>query len=159
MPGESLRCRDVRRLAVVVAALAIVLAIGLFFALRGGGGDKTVAHVDGEPVQKSQLEAVIQHFRLQAKAEDRPFPAEASDAGRRVRDRLLALLVYRVELREAARRLGITVTRVQVLRRLQAAGSGGGEQETRTDSFGYGSAETQLLTEAIFRKVTRGVKA
>src|SRR5256885_15477697 len=60
MSDESLRCRLVRRLAVVGAALAIVLAVGLVLALRGGSsGNKPVAHVGGEPITKSQPEAVV----------------------------------------------------------------------------------------------------
>jgi hypothetical protein len=149
----------VRRVAVVALVLAIALAAGLFFALRGGGeGNKPVAHVGGESIDKSQLDAVVRHFEREAENEGRPLPDGSSDAGRRLRNRLLGLIVYRVELRQAARRLGISVTRVQVLRRVES--SRGGEEATTTpDSFDYGSAETQLLTEAIFRKVTRHVKA
>jgi hypothetical protein len=147
-----------RRVAVVVAlVLAIALAAALFFAFRGGGeGDTPVAHVAGEPIEKSQLEGVVRHFQLEAQNEGRPLPNESTGAGRRLRNRLLGLIVYRVELRQAARRLGITVTRVQVLRRMQ---SSGGSEEATPDAFEYGSAEAQLLAEAIFRKVTRGVKA
>jgi len=141
---------------VVGAALAIALAVGLFLGLRGGGGDKTVAHVGGEPISQSQLEAVVAHFRPEAAREGKPFPAESSDAGRRTRNRLLGLLVYRVELRQAARRLGIRVRPVQVLKRLQVSA---GSEEANRDSFEYGSAETQLLFEAIYRKVTVDVKA
>jgi hypothetical protein len=147
----------VRRAAVVGAALAIALAVGLFLALRGGSSrDKAVAHVGGEPITKSQLEAVVTHFRTEAEQEGKPFPAESTEAGRRARNRLLGLLVYRVELRQAARRLGITVAPILVLKRLQVSA---GSEEANRDSFEYGSAETQLLFEGLFRKVTSGVKA
>ena len=138
------------------AALAIALAVGLFLGLRSGGGDKTVAHVGGEPITMSQLEAVVAHFRTEAVKEGKPFPSESSGAGKRTRNQLLGLLVYRLELRQAARRLGIDVTPVQVLKRLQVSA---GSEEASRDSFEYGSAETQLLFEAIYRKVTSGVKA
>src|SRR5439155_24524246 len=156
MSDESLRCRLVRRLAVVGAALAIVLAVGLVLALRGGSSsDKPVAHVGGEPITTSQLEAVVAHFRTEAQQEGKPFPAESTDAGRRTRNKLLGLLVYRVELRQAARRLGLTVTPLQVLKRLQVFA---GSEEANRDSFAYGSAATQLLFEAIFRKYTGNAK-
>jgi hypothetical protein len=147
----------VRRAAVVgVALAAIVGGVSTYLAVRGGDGDPVVAHVGGEPVRKSQLDTVVHHFRLEAEAEGQPFPDESSPAGRRTRDRLLGLLVYRTELRQAARPLGIGVTRTEVLRRLKAS-SGGGEEST-PDAFAYGTVETQLLYERIFAKVTRGVR-
>jgi hypothetical protein len=82
MQGESLRCRLVRRLAVVGAALAIVVAVGLVLGLRGGSsGDKAVAHVAGEPITKDQLEAVVAHFRTEAGQKNlwRRVPAHAVD--------------------------------------------------------------------------------
>lgn len=145
-----------RVVAVAVVLAAIVAGLLAYFALRGGGGDPAVAHVGGVPIRKSQLESVMRHFRLEAKAEGRQFPSESSPAGRRTRARLLGLLVYRTELRQAARRLGVRVTRVQVLRRLRSAS---GAEEANPDAFAYDSAEGQLLFEAIFFKVTRDVKA
>jgi transposase len=146
-----------RRVAAVAVLLAAIVA-GLlaYFAVRGGGGDPAVAHVGREPIRKSQLETVIRHFRLEAQAEGRQFPSESTPAGRHTRDRLLGLLVYRTELRQAARRLGVRVTRVHVLRRLRSASGG---EEANPDAFAYGSAEAQLLFESVYRKVTRDVKA
>jgi SurA-like N-terminal domain len=146
----------VRRAAVVGFALAAIVAgVVTYLAVRSGDGDPVVAHVAGEPIRKSQLESVVHHFRLEAEAAGRPFPAESTPGGRQARNRLLGLLVYRAELRQAARRLRIQVTRVQVLRRLNA--SSGGEEAT-PDAFAYGSVEAQLLYERIYAKVTRGIR-
>jgi hypothetical protein len=145
-----------RVVAVAVVLAAIVAGLLAYFAVRGGDGDPAVAHVGREPIRKSQLETVIRHFRLEAQGEGRQFPSESTPAGRHTRDRLLGLLVYRTELRQAARRLGVRVTRVQVLRRLRSASGG---EEANPDAFAYGSAEAQLLFEAIFFKVTHDVKA
>ena len=109
-----------RAVVVGLALAAIVAGVAIYLGVRGGDGDPVVARVAGEPIRKSQLESVVHHFRLEAEAEGRPFPAESTPEGRRARNRLLGLLVYRAELRNAARRLGIQVTRVQVLRRLNA---------------------------------------
>jgi SurA N-terminal domain len=145
----------VRRAAAV--ALTLVLAVLVTGLLVGrGGGDKTVAHVGGEAITEDQLDAVVEHFRLEAKAEGTTFPDEGSPAFRRIQSRLLGLLVYRAELRQAARRLGVEVSRVQVLKRMGASSA---DEEASRDAFEYGSAEAQLLFEAIFRKVTRGVTA
>ena len=144
-----------RAAAVALALAAIVAGTATYFAVRGGGGDPTVARVAGEPITKSRLEAVVRHFRIQAEQEGNPFPSESTPEGRRTRNRLLGLIVYRTELRQAARRLGVHVTRLQVLRRLTS--SSGGEDAT-PDAFAYGSVETQLLYEEIFAKVTRGIR-
>ena len=140
--------------ALILAVAALVTAV--LVGRDGGGGDKAVAHVGAEAITKRQLDAVVEHFRLEAKAEGRTFPPDDTTAFRRIRERLLGLLVYRAELRQAARRLGVEASRVQVLRRLDASGTG---EEADHDAFDYGSAESQLLYEAIFRKVTRAVKA
>jgi hypothetical protein len=120
-----------------------------------GGGSNTVAHVGGETITKGQLDTVVEHFRNVAKSEGTEFPAEGSAAFRRIQSRLVGLLVYRTELRQAARRLGVRVARVQVLKSMGSGG--GGEEEGPSDAFDYGSAETQLLYAGIFRKVTRDV--
>jgi len=147
----------VRRAAAVALTLALAAVVtGLLLGRDGGGSDKAVAHVGGEAITKHQLDAVVEHFRLEAKAEGVAFPAEDSAAFRRIRNRLVGLLVYRTELRQAARRLGVVVSRLQVLKRMGASST---DEEAGRDAFDYGSAEAQLLYEAIFRKVTRGVKA
>jgi len=145
-----------RALVVGVALAAVVAGAVAYLTLRGGEGDPVVARVGGESITKSQLETVVHHFRLEAEQEGNPFPSESTPAGRRARNRLLGLLVYRAELRQAARRLGVRVTRTQVLRRLHSS-SGGGEEAT-PDAFAYGSVETQLLFEGIYAKVSRSIR-
>jgi hypothetical protein len=141
-------------LGLVLGALVVTAVL-----LRAGGdGNPTVARVGEEPITRNQLSAVVDHFRLEAKGEGKPFPKEGSGAFTRVRNRLLGLLVYRAELRQAAARLGVGVTRLEVLRRLQSS-TGSEPEGAGRDSFEYGSAETQLLYERIFEKVTRRVTA
>ncbi len=136
-------------------------ALGLALALLGGCGgekDEIVAHVGGQPITERELEPVVDHFREEAKHEGRQFPHEDTPSFRRARNRLLALLVYRVELRQAARRLGVGVSQEQVSWRLPRDG---GQEENGEDEgdFARDSVEAQLLYEGIFRKVTRDVKA
>jgi hypothetical protein len=146
-----------RRAALVALALALVAVVTAVLVGRGGSsGNDPVAHVGGRAITKSQLDAVVHHFRLAAQQEDKPFPTDGTPEERRVRNQLLGVLVYRAELRAAAQRLGIAVTNLQVLRRLKASA---GSEEANPDSFAYESTEAQLLFEAIFREVTRGVKA
>ena len=77
---------------------------------------------------------------------------------RQLRNRLLGLLVYRAELRQAADRLGLKVTDSEISKRL--ATPAGGEQEGSSgDTFPRDSVASQILYERIFDRVTREVKA
>jgi hypothetical protein len=140
-----------RRITLLALACAVLAGCG--------GGDKVVAHVGGEAVTQEQLDAVVAHFRDEARREGNSFPAEGSPAFRRVRNQLLKLLVYRTELEQAARRLGVTVSDDDLSRRLPAPQGGGEETESPGDSFPRDTVRAQLLYEGIFRKVTRDVKA
>jgi hypothetical protein len=142
-----------RRKFLLGAALAAVLALA--GCGSGGGGD--IAHVGSQPITKKQLDALLDHFRTEAEAEGRSFPKQGTDAYRVQRNELLGLLVYREELRQAAKRLGITVSQDEISKRLAAAGQTGEEQNG--DAYADDAIEAQLLTERIFRKVTRRVKA
>jgi hypothetical protein len=145
-----------KRAILLAAVLAAGILIAVLVQASGGNGNPAVAHVDGKPITKKQLASVVDHFRLQAKAEGKPFPEEGSPRFRSLRNRLLGLLVYRSELKQAAARLGVKVTSLQILTRLRAAGATEPGEENR-DRFQYDSVESQLLYEGIFEKVTRGV--
>ena len=140
------------RLLVLVVVLGAALAAGLL-ARGSGHSDPAVAHVGDREITRDQLAAVVDHFRKQARSEGTPFPAEDSARFRVARNRLLGVLVYRAELAQGARRLGINVANIQVLRRLNA---GTGEEQS-FDPFDYGTVKEQLLYERIYAKVTRGV--
>jgi hypothetical protein len=143
-----------RRAQIAVVALTAALLAGC-----GGSGDTTVAHVGGEAITQKQLDAVVAHFRSEFLREGKTFPDEKSAAFKPERNQLLGLLVYRTELRQAADRLGVKVSDAEVSKRLVAPGSGEQEGGTGGDTFPRDSVVTQLLTEGIFAKVTRNVKA
>jgi SurA-like protein len=143
-----------RRAQIAVVALTAALLTGC-----GGSGNKTVAHVGGEAITGKQLDAVVAHFRAEAQREGKSFPDEKSAAFKAQRNQLLQLLVYRTELRQAADRLGVKVSDDEVSKRLAAPPSGEQEDGSGGDTFPRDSVVTQLLTEGIFAKVTRNVKA
>jgi hypothetical protein len=133
-----------------VAAGAVCLAL---LAGCGGGGSKTVATVGGADITAKQLDALVAHFRAEAKLEGKPFPQDGSAELDKLRNQLLGLLVYRTELEQAAERLGVTVKESEVARRLPA-----GEQEgdNRGDTFAHDTVENQIRLERLFAKVTQG---
>jgi hypothetical protein len=136
---------------------AATLCAGLLAACGGGGGGKAVAHVGDEAVTQTQLDAVVAHFRKETQLEGRSFPEEGTTAFKQARSQLLELLVYRTELKQVARRLGVEADPNEIGKRLAAAGGGEQEGNPGGDTFARDSVEAQLLTEGIFAKVTRGV--
>jgi hypothetical protein len=145
----------------VVAAAAVALAI-VALARRHGHGDPAVASVGGTTITRRQLDLMIEHFHEEADREGRPFPDQGTSAYRVVERQSLALLVDRARLEVAARRLGIAVTAADVDRRAAAAGGGteeGGTIRAEAEaSFARSTARAQLLTEAVFRRVTAAVR-
>jgi hypothetical protein len=140
------------------AWIAVVLTAALL-AGCGGSGNKTVATVSGEPITQKQLDAVVAHFRSEAQREGKDFPNDKSAAFKAQRNQLLALLVYRAELRQAADRLGVKISENEVSKRLVTPSGGEQEGGGGGDTFPRDSVVAQLLTEGIFDKVTRDVKA
>ena len=138
-----------RRASLIALACAVLAGCG--------GGETAVAHVGGEAVTEKQLDALVAHFRNEARREGKRFPDEGSRPFRQTRNRLLGLLVYRTELEQAARRLGVAVSDDDVSRRLPASQSE--EEDLAGDSFPRDTVRAQLLYEGIFRRVTRDVKA
>src|SRR6476620_9949862 len=115
---------------LAVAALCLTLLAGC-----GGGDDKTVAEVGGQQVTQQQLDALVQHFRREAQQEGKDFPAQGTTGFVQLRNQLLGLLVYRTELQQAAKRLGVTVSDDQVNERLGATPAGGeSEGDTNGDT-------------------------
>ncbi len=111
-----------RLAGIALAALTAAVVAGC-----GGNGNPTVATVGGESITQKQLDAVVAHFRSEAQREGKSFPDEMSAGFRPLRNRLLGLLVYRTELRQAADRLGLKVAESEISKRL--ATPAGGEQE------------------------------
>jgi hypothetical protein len=141
----------VRTLAAATLCAALLAGCG------GGGGGKAVAHVGDEAVTETQLDAVVAHFRKEAQLEGRGFPEDGTTAFEQARSQLLELLVYRTELKQVARRLGVEADPNEIGKRLAAAGGGEQEGNPGGDTFARDSVEAQLLTEGIFAKITRGV--
>jgi len=153
----------VRRLIIVASVLVVAVAAGaIVAAVRStGGSDKTVQSVAGKKITANDLELTVEHFHEEADREGKPFPAKDTAAYKRVEKVALGLLVDQASIRTAARKLGVQVTEAQVDAKASAPS---GESEEGGDirveaeaAFGRASARTQLITEAVARKLTAGV--
>ena len=134
--------------------LATALAL---FAGCGGSGNGTVAHVGDDTITQQQLDAVVAHFRTEAQREGRTFPKEGTTAFEHSRNDLLRLLVYRLEIEQAAGRLGVKVDPNEVTQRLSPNSGGETEGDPGGDTFAHDTVVTQLRYEAVFARVTKGV--
>lgn len=144
------------RLIAIGALAAAGLVAGLLAVFLTGHSNPTVAHVNSQAIKRDQLDAAVDHFRAAYQAEGKLFPAENSPNFHALRRRLVALLVYRAELDQAARRLGIEVSNIQVLRALNANSEG---EEHPTDPFAYDTVKSQIQYERIYAKVTARISA
>ena len=141
-------------------AVAVVPLTAALLAGCGGSGDTTVAHVGGKG---DHAEAARRGRRStsapSASAKARTFPDEKSAAFKPQRNQLLGLLVSRTELQPGCRSPRGESHAARSRQRLAAPASGEQEGGTGGDTFPRDSIVTQLLTEGIFAKVTRNVKA
>jgi hypothetical protein len=139
------------RSALVVVAAATVVAVAA--GCGGGSGEKAVAHVGATTVTREQLDQTVEHFQEEATREGKPFSVDAA-----ARKHLLGLLVYRARLQEGAAALGVTVPDEAVEQRIQAAGADDAEEKDAR-AFTESSVRAQLLVEAVYKKLSRGVRA
>ena len=136
-----------RRAAIAGLAAAALAA--------GCGGSDSVAHVDSATIGKTDLADAVDHFQQEAEAEGRPFPDKGTSGYRTVERQALALLVYRSELLQSAKKLGAGVSESEVESRLTGA-SGEAEEGGR---FTRDTVRAQLAYEHIYSEVTGGVPA
>ncbi len=159
--------RHLRPLLIVAAALALVAA--------GCGGSSTkvpsdaVAIVNGQPISKTQLNALLNQAKVTYKTQKRPFPKAGSAEYAALQTQAITFLVQRSEFAQEADKMGIKVTDQQVEDRLaqikkqyfksdpkaylkQLA------QQGLTDAQVHDDLRAQLVSEAIFAKVAGSVK-
>jgi SurA-like N-terminal domain len=153
----------VRRLIVVASVLAVAILAGAIVAVvrSTDGGDKTVQTVTGHTITEKDLELTVEHFHEEADREGKPFPAKDTAAYKRVERIALGLLVDQASIRGAAAKLGVQVTEAQVDAKASAPSGeseeGSGIRVEAEAAFGRASARTQLITEAVARKLTARV--
>jgi hypothetical protein len=145
----------IRGRATVPARWATLSLAAAALAAGCGGSGSAVAHVGGTTITRAELADAVGHFKDEAGAEGRPFPASGTDAYHTVERQALGLLVYRAELLDSADSLGVSVSESEVDSRLGSAGAEGGE----AGRFGRDTVRAQLAYEHIYTKVTAAVPA
>ena len=159
--------RHLRPLLIVAAALALVAA--------GCGGSSSkvpsdaVAVVNGQPISKSSLNALLTQAQVTYKNQKRAFPKAGTPEYAALQTQAITFLVQRVQFAQEAGNMGIKVTDTQVEARLAqikkqyfknsaAAYAKQLASQGLTDSQVRDDLRAQLISEAIFNKVAAGVK-
>jgi parvulin-like peptidyl-prolyl isomerase len=152
--------------------LPLALFLALVAAACGGSSTKVpgdaVARVGGDTITKAQYDAVIARARKGYKTQKRPFPAAGSPEYQQIKQSAMQFLVQRAELEQKAKDYGIKISKKQIEDRVaQIKKQLGGEKayQAQVKANGLSEAtvrsdivEPQLISEAIYKKVTGDVK-
>ncbi|HEV3404857.1 MAG TPA: peptidylprolyl isomerase [Gaiellaceae bacterium] len=161
--------RTLRLLAPLALVVLLVAACG------GGGGSASkvptgaVAVVGGDAVTRDTFNGLLTQAQRTYKAQKRTFPKAGSAEYQALQTQAVEFLVQRREFAQRAKDMGISVTDKQVEARLAQIKKqyfGGNEKRylTQLQSQGLTDAEvhddirSQLISEAIFAKVTKDAK-
>jgi len=148
----------VRHLLLCAALLVLAPACSV-----GGGGEEeqAVVTVGERTISEGEVERALEHFREESEREGREFPEEDAPGFERARDQIVGLLVYRAQIAEGARRLGVQVSDDEVERRAERAREGEGEEAEAEGEEGEEAEEyirdtvrSQLQYVAAYREVT-----
>lgn len=157
-------------------ALPVLLLVLVALVAAGCGSDgeesvpaDAVAVVDGAEVPKAEFDALMGQARSSYEAQKREFPKAGTPEYATLRNQAVAFLVQRVQFEQQAEELGVEVTEKQVADRLAQIKKqyfGGDEKkyvaQLRQQGLSEGQVKrdirAQLLQEALFKKVTEGVR-
>jgi SurA-like protein len=139
---------------MLIARTAIaVVFIALFAGCRGSD---TVARVGDEKIREADVEKVVEHFEEEFQREGREFPADGTPEHHALAKNVLALIVFRVQLEQAAAKLDVRVDDEEVEARFKPA------EDAEAEGQGEGAAgeayfenviRTQLVREKVARKL------
>ena len=156
-------------------ALSVLVALAVLVAAAcGGGNDQSVpadavAVVDGTPVTKADLDALLARAKKSYTSQKRAFPKAGTAEYQALQTQAVAFLVQRAEYAQQADKLKIAVTDKEIQARIDQVKKqyfGGSqakldkqlkEQGYTTESF-RADIKAQLLSEKIYDEVTKGAK-
>jgi parvulin-like peptidyl-prolyl isomerase len=160
-----------RRLPLFLLLVPVVLVL----AACGGGGSSSsgvsngdVAVVDGTHITRDQLDHVMATAEQSYKLQKRAFPKAGSTDYAALQNQELATLVQRAELAQKAKDMNITIAPKQIddrLTQIKKQYFGGSDAKYRaelkrqkvSEADVRSDIESQLISEALFNKVTSSV--
>lgn len=155
-------------------ALPIALLSALVAGCGGGGGsaslkDNDVAVVGKTRITKADFEALLAQAKRSYTQQGKPFPKQGTPEYQTVKSQAVTLLVQQAEREEKARDEGIDISNKQIdtrLAQIKKQYFQGSEKKYRaqlkkqnlTDAQVRKDIRAQLISEAVFKKVTANVK-
>jgi parvulin-like peptidyl-prolyl isomerase len=154
-------------------AAPLLLLLTLLAAGCGGGGstkvpDNAVAVVGGDTITRAEFNLAMARSRRGYKQQHRQWPKAGTQQFQQIQQSALTFLVQLQELEQKAKELGVDVTDKQVADRLgQLEKQLGGEKNLKAQAKAQGLTlqdvrdvvvRPQLLSEGIYKKVTKDVK-
>jgi len=159
---------------LTVAPVVLALALGL--SACGGGGDSTanlessdVAVVGDTTITKEQFDDLMSTAKASFTQQQRKFPKQGTSEYQTIKSQAVTLLVQQAEREQKAKDLGVEVTDKQIedrLKQIKQQYFGGKEttykaqlkKQGLSDAQVRADIKAQLISEAIFKKVTADVK-
>lgn len=159
----------IHRVLLLFVGLAALVSVAA--GCGGGSGSGVpkgaVAVVGGEEVTREQFDELVAQAERSYKAGRRPFPKAGSQEYRALQGQAVQFLVQRLEYEQKAKELGIEIADKQIedrLKQIKKQYFGGNEKryQAQLEQQGLSDAQiradlrAQLISEAIFDKVTIG---
>jgi hypothetical protein len=121
--------------------------------------NETVARVGNQTISKEDVERTVEHYEEEFAREGREFPERDSPAYENLEHVALRLLVFREQLEQAADDFGVELSEEEVERRVERAREAEGETEEEEEGadFFEGAVRTQMIREAVARRLFPGV--
>jgi parvulin-like peptidyl-prolyl isomerase len=156
--------------------LLLLALISLGIVAAGCGGSSTAsldsddaAVVGSKEITKEQFQSLMARAKKSYDAQKRPFPKPGSTEYEQLKGQAITFLVQRGEFEEEADNMGVDITDAKVDKRiaqLKKQFYGGSEaryektlkQQGLTDDQAREEVRAQLISEALFKKVTGDVK-
>jgi parvulin-like peptidyl-prolyl isomerase len=158
-----------RRLLLFAFASLALLAAGCGGSTTASLGSDDVAVVGDQHITKTEFQQLMARAQKSYTAQKRPFPKAGSAEYEQLKGQAITFLLQQSEVDEQASKLGANVTDAQVdkeIARYKKQFYGGSEaryekavkQQGLTDQQARDEIRRQLISQALFKKVTADVK-
>jgi hypothetical protein len=158
--------QKVKFLAPILLCAALVAGCGGGSSAKLGSGD--VATVGSVHITQTQYDALLAQAKRSFQQQGRTFPKQGTTEYETIKSQAITLLVQQAERQAKAAQMGIKISDSDVQKRLDQIKKqyfGGSEKKYQaqlkkqklTDAQVRDDIRSQLISEAVFNKVTKGV--
>jgi parvulin-like peptidyl-prolyl isomerase len=158
-----------RLVSILTLVVAAVLLAGCGGGSSSGLDSSDVAVVGSTHITKAQFDALMAQAKNSFKSQNRPFPKAGTQDFQTLKNQAVTLLVQQAEREEKAKDLGVDISDKQIDARLtqikkqyfqgsEAKYKAQLKKQGLTDEQVRRDIKAQLVSEEVFKKVTKNVK-